>query len=324
MQVLYKSSQIRNTITELLRTSTGRRVVVVAFVGSDSEMYLPKPQGIELVCWPQPGSTNPNAIREFIGRGVAVSFAPLVHGKLYWTSDKGAVITSANLSKAAFGPSGQIEFGVFVEPGKVDINKVLQQIKARPASSKDLRNLEQAHHEHIKRNPSDTIRSARARDFNDWFRTEASIREQWKWLTFEYSGIKLSTTAKSLLKTEYGNTQCHSWISANRGDYQRNEWLLCLEEAPKRLGRVSWMFAHHVLRVPRSERKKLNDGFESQVLQVGPLNRYEQPPFSVAIGPVQRAIKNAYREAPPKGAKPSNRFINAIHRHYNELRKSNS
>jgi hypothetical protein len=316
MRILYTSSDIRKAIAKLLTTSNGRRVVISAFVGSGAEIYLPKPQGIELVCWPKAGSTNPNAIRELIRRGVKVLFADQVHIKLYWTSDRGAVITSANLSSGAFGAGGQIEFGVFLEAGKVDIDRVLQQVKAQPVSDKALLKLEREHHDYIKRNPTETIRVTKVRDFNDWF--ESVAREPWKFTKWDVAPIRLSSTAKRLLKEEFGNTTCNSWMAANWGDYRDNDWILRLRETSKRLGAASWMFAHRVVLVPKSERKKLNDGFEAQVLQVGSLGRYEQPPFSLRGKRIQQAIRKAYRDISPSGVRPSLPFIRAIHKYYNE------
>jgi len=316
MRILYTSSDIRKSIADLLTKSKGRRVVISAFVGSGSEIYLPKPAGIELYCWPKAGSTNPNTIHELIKRRVDVSFANQVHIKLYWTSDRGAVITSANLSTNALGSGGQIELGVLLDKGKVDIDRVLRQVKAKPVSDKALLNLEYAHHEYVKRNPNEKVRATKPRNFNDWFSSTA--REPWKFATWDLSDIRLSSNAKSLLKEEFGNTSCRSWMSADSGDYRDNDWILCVRETPKRLGKASWMFAHHVISVPKSERKKLNDGFATQVLQVGPLQRYEQPPFSLNDKKIQQAIQRAYRDTEQNGANPSRGFIRAIHRYYNE------
>lgn len=315
MRLLYTTADIKKTITKLLTQSKGRRVVISAFIGSGSEIYLPKPQGIELICWPKPGSTNPNTIRELMRRGVDVSFAPKMHIKLYWTSDKGAVITSANLSSSALGSGGQIELGAFLQPGQVNIDKVLSHIEAKPVSAKTLLNLEQAHHEYIKHNPGEPVRISRTRSFNDWF--ESKPREQWKFCVWDVVNIRLSSTAKNLLTEEFGSISCCSWMGVDDGDFSDNDWILHLRETPNRLGGVSWMFAHHVVPVPKAERKKLNGGFAAQVLQVGTLKRYEKPPFSLVGKKIQQSIRKAYRETQPNNSKPTVSFINAIHRYYN-------
>lgn len=287
-----------------------------AFVGSGSELYLPKPEGIELICWPKPGSTNPNTIRELIKRGVSVSFSSQMHVKLYWTLDKGAVVTSANLSSAALGSGGQIEIGIYVDSSAIDIEKVLRYAQPHPVNANSLRSLEFAHHEFIKKNPHEHIRTRKPRDFNAWF--DSVGREAWKFTTWDVGGINLSSNAKTLLKEEFEKKACNSWMSAGASDCHDNDWILCLRETSKRLGAASWMFAHFVVPVPTRERKKLNDGFPAQILQVGSLRNYEQPPFSLKSKKVQSAIKRAYKELRIEEPNPTRKFIEKIHKYYNE------
>src|SRR5690349_21276883 len=127
-QILYTSTDVRSAIIDVFRNSRGRRVAITAFVGNGVESYLPKPKGIELVCWPKAGGTNPEAIRKLIKLGVSVSFSPGLHMKIYWTEDVGAVITSANLSTNALGAGNLMEFGVLVPSKQIDINKLLRRI----------------------------------------------------------------------------------------------------------------------------------------------------------------------------------------------------
>ena len=35
-----------------------RRVALVAYVGGEAQAFLPDPNGLELVCWLQPGATD--------------------------------------------------------------------------------------------------------------------------------------------------------------------------------------------------------------------------------------------------------------------------
>jgi hypothetical protein len=315
MKILYTNADIRKKITEILAHSKGRRVVVSAFVGAGSEVYLPKPIGLELICWPQPGSTNPNTIRELMQRGVNVYFAQKMHIKLYWTSDLGAVITSANLSSNALGSGGQKELGAYLQPGQVNIKKVFSQIDAKPVTPKTLHNLELAHHEYVKHNPKEYITTSRTRNFNKWF--EQKPKESWKFTAWEPANIKLSSRAKDLLTEEFGNSRCHEWMSADKNDFKENDWVLCLRETSTRLGRASWMFVHHAIQVPIAQRKKCNDGFPVQIIQVSSLKHYEKPPFSLAEKKIQQAVKMAYRKVQPSDGKPGAAFINAMYRFYN-------
>src|ERR1051325_11165032 len=102
-KLLYKSSDVRKAIAQIFSLSKGRRVAITAFVGDGAEAYLRKPEGLTLICWPKAGGTNPNALRKLIKLRVQVYFADALHMKLYWTEDKGAIITSANLSTNALG-----------------------------------------------------------------------------------------------------------------------------------------------------------------------------------------------------------------------------
>jgi hypothetical protein len=81
-KVLYTSAEIRKAITQLFSSSRKRRVAISAFVGEDAEAYLPKPNGLELFCWPKGGGTNPNAIRKLRKLGVKVYFSRAVHMKV--------------------------------------------------------------------------------------------------------------------------------------------------------------------------------------------------------------------------------------------------
>jgi hypothetical protein len=310
MKVLYKTKNIRLAIVNLLSASKGDRVVISAFVGAGSEIYFPKPKNIKLICWPQPGSTNPNTIRELMKRGVNVYFANKMHIKLYWTSDKGSVITSANLSSNALGSGGQIELGVLLPPGLIDINKVITNIKPKKVTESELYKLETAHHEFLKHNPKSNIRSTIDRSYIQWI--ESQTPEKWKFEVWEVANIKLSTNAQNLLLEEYGSPKCEEWMSANKDEIIENEWILCLRETTKRLGNAKWMFAHHVVRVPIKERKSKNYGFPYQVLQVSPIRLYEKPPFSLNGKRIQKAIKKAYRDTEQENGKPKKKFLNSI------------
>ena len=103
VKLLYTSGEVRSAIQELFSFSQGRRVAISAFVGEGAGAFLPYPKGIELICWPQPGGTNPTGVRALMTSGVQVKFADRLHMKVYWAEGKGAVVTSANLSTNALG-----------------------------------------------------------------------------------------------------------------------------------------------------------------------------------------------------------------------------
>src|SRR4051812_26338296 len=111
-KILYTSAEVRKAIIDLFTGCKGRRVAVVGFVGDGAESYLPKPSGIELICWPKAGGTNPNVLRRLAKNKVIIRFADRLHMKVYWAEGTGSIVTSANLSANALGAGNLKELGV--------------------------------------------------------------------------------------------------------------------------------------------------------------------------------------------------------------------
>jgi hypothetical protein len=76
VKVPYTSAELRKTIKDVLSNPQpgDRRVALVAFVGGQAEAFLPDPEGLEIVCWFQPGSTSARARSPM---GVAIAGGPL-------------------------------------------------------------------------------------------------------------------------------------------------------------------------------------------------------------------------------------------------------
>lgn len=103
MKMLMTSNDVRKELTTLMAPSKRRRVAISAFVGKGARDYIPKPRGVELICWPRAGGTNPQELRRLKRGGVKIGFANLLHMKLYWAAGRGTLVTSANLSTNALG-----------------------------------------------------------------------------------------------------------------------------------------------------------------------------------------------------------------------------
>ena len=117
--MLYTSADVRRAVRQVLASSATERVVIVGFVGSTPESYLPNPRGIRLYCWDEP-PTNPEAIRRLMRLGVKCYFSSRVHMKGYWARDHGCVVASSNLSSQAMAGDKLLEAGVLLAPGVVD------------------------------------------------------------------------------------------------------------------------------------------------------------------------------------------------------------
>ena len=167
MTFLYRSHDVMKGIRELFSTGKGRRVALVGFVGDGAEAYLPKPKSLELICWPKAGGTNPKQIIALRKRGIKVQFASSLHMKVYWAEDKGAIITSANLSTNALGAGDLKEVGVGLCDTDVDIDKLIEIANPREVTKAELTRLAVQHKAYWIKNPPHTVRNQPDR-FPDW------------------------------------------------------------------------------------------------------------------------------------------------------------
>jgi hypothetical protein len=260
----------------MFENSKGRRVAITAFVGSGSDAYLRKPSGIELVCWPQAGGTNPDAIRRLIKLGVKVSFAKSLHMKVYWTADKGAVITSANLSKNALGAGNLMEFGVLVPSKKIDIDRLLKQIKPKEDIKSDLLKLDKAHREyHIvnRVRPEKTASPV----YPEWYAD--AYRKEWKIGFFAFYG-KFSQNSREMAKVEYNVSSPQTFISAPKGVFNKHEWLLTFTTKNNRPIDVSWLHVDYVIATDKKD-KAYDKDCPVQAVQVWTNDRYPAVPFTI-------------------------------------------
>ena len=81
-RILYTSGEVREAIVSLFEATSGRKVAISAFVGYGAEAYLGKIKGLELICWPKAGGTNPHALRKLISKGAKISFSDLLPSPL--------------------------------------------------------------------------------------------------------------------------------------------------------------------------------------------------------------------------------------------------
>jgi len=142
-KVLYTSSEIRNKVIEIMEDDSCKRTVVVAFVGDSAEHYLTNPNGMKLICWPKPGSTNPYELNRLKNKGVELLFCDNLHMKIYHSEKHGTVLGSANLSTNAIG-NGRLmllEAGVYLKPAEFDLKKVLNQLNHRKPLKRDWNDL---------------------------------------------------------------------------------------------------------------------------------------------------------------------------------------
>jgi hypothetical protein len=141
---LRDGQSIRKEVRRLFSEEKGRRVALVAFVGKSAEAYLPKPSGLELICWPQAPGTNPATITFLLKKKVDVRFARRLHMKVYWTESRGAVVASANLSTNAYGAGALHEAGVLLPSSAININSLLKSVAPQKVTTNALTKLRKA------------------------------------------------------------------------------------------------------------------------------------------------------------------------------------
>ena len=275
-KILYTSAEVRKAIIDIFSTSKGRRVAITAFVGSGAEAYLPRPKGIELVCWPKAGGTNPDALRKLIKSGVKVSFSDALHMKVYWTEDKGAVITSANLSTNALGSGNLREIGALIPSEQFDINKVIQQIKPRRVTKKELDQLEISHRAYYKVNKFKRAK-VDAPSFVMW--AEQPMRSEWRIGFWDEEG-KASLTTKNMLKKQYNISAPNDFIGCPLNTYKENDWVLNFYLKKNLPTYIGWLYVDFVAKMQQSD-EAYSPEYPCQAVQVWPNSRYPEPPFKI-------------------------------------------
>jgi phosphatidylserine/phosphatidylglycerophosphate/cardiolipin synthase-like enzyme len=191
MEILYTSGDVHKAIKKIFSSPCKRRVAVVAYLGVNAENYLPNPKNLEIVCCPEPGATSPRAVRALIDRGAIIQFSEGLHSKVYW-SNKGCVITSANISHRALGNAPQKEAGIFLDSSALDIDRLISESKPFKITQALMDKLEILDRKIKRVNELKTQNSTKTQ-FDDWY--NSPYREPWK-INWYDSEIALAKNAK--------------------------------------------------------------------------------------------------------------------------------
>ena len=106
-----------------LTQKSGKLDIAVAFIGADWWSLLSNFSGkTRVVCWLSSVNTNPYAVEDMLRRAnVQTRQHDSMHAKVYFAPRVGAIVGSANLSKAALNEldtAGQCEAGVLIRDRK--------------------------------------------------------------------------------------------------------------------------------------------------------------------------------------------------------------
>jgi hypothetical protein len=275
-KILYKSGDVYRAIQKLFSIAKGRRVAVAAFVGADAGDFLPNADGVEVFCWPKPGSTSAAGILKLQKRGAVVRLVDRLHSKVYWAEGRGAVVASANLSRSALGAKSLVETGVLLPEGALDIDKMLSQLKPRDVTSADLLKLRKATPIMRRGSRSGGI----AVSFTEWLKDGPA---NWKWGWYERNVENAnSTNAVAWAKDAFGVPEPHDTYFCGVKKVKPHDWLLVVrlgEKTPIR--KAEWVYVNHVVVVPPKEKRLYDRRWPRQAVQAQSLKSCPTPPFEI-------------------------------------------
>lgn len=276
MKVLYTSQSIRKAIVGLMAPGKARRVAITAFVGDGARAYIRRPKGVEIVCWPKAGGTNPLELRRLKKLGARIRFCDGLHMKVYWASGRGSVITSANLTTNALGSGGLKEIGVLLPDGALDIDAVLASLKTRPFNKADIEKLELAHRKLIRQQPHWGEKDPKV-DYTEWFNLPA--RSEWRLIGTEGYAV-FCQEAKAIMQRDFNRRSPVDYLTCRKHDYKQADWILHFELANKRSCNLKWMSVDFIAKI--SSKERIYDRyFPYQAIQAWPLRHYSRPPFAI-------------------------------------------
>lgn len=287
ISILYSSDKLRDRISSILVNPENdeRRVALVAYVGGQAQEFLPDPNGLEIVCWLQPGSTDHLTLTRLKERGARIYKSERMHMKVYWSSRRGCVICSANASGKALGGGIQKEAGVYLPPSTVDIEQLWEYARPTPIEDADLRHLEHENQRAPHHFPN--LTSEPPPDFLEWRRLFG--RPDWKLGTWEVSGA-LSTAAVDRAKKTYGVHKPFNYLYARDGELKDYDWVLSFKLPG--VTYIRWIKVDFIVPMSNDDDEFYAD-MPLQAVQVHRPNSY-RPPFradAAFSGAFKKAIK---------------------------------
>ncbi|HLW99799.1 MAG TPA: phospholipase D family protein [Candidatus Acidoferrales bacterium] len=317
-RLLPDGQSIRKEVRRLFNKEKGRRVALVAFVGKNAEAYLPRPKGLELVCWPQAPGTNPTTVGFLLKKKVDVRFAKRLHMKVYWTKNHGAVVTSANLSTNAYGAGALHEAGVLLPSTSIDIDALLEAVSPQKVTKSALAKLKRAAAATIRR----SLRPQEKRSFLDWL--SMVKRPRWLLCCINLHTSSPSQRLRDVAKEETGSSTVFDWVNCRKGELNPEDFALTLILGSSRGPVVSgWLYVHRVV-LPNRRDKRYNKDWPYEAGQLYRNSACPSQPFHID-GAFRRALRATYRELGKKADKvfsieitrsPGTKLLERLRKHY--------
>jgi hypothetical protein len=313
MKILGTSASIRRAIVTLMRPGRSRRVAVVAFVGAGARAFIPRPKGVEIICWPKAGGTNPLELRRLKKMGAKVRFADRLHMKLYWAAARGAVLTSANLTTNALGAGNLKEIGVLLPPDAIDIDDIIASLKSRRFNKGEMRKLEEMHRKINARQLRQSEKTERVQ-YLEWLSHPA--RSEWKLGWWDEFG-QVAKEVREIVRTDFNKRGPEHFISCRKKHYRQADWVLHFRLTSSGASAPKWMFVDFVVKVGRRDKRAYCAAYPYQAVQVWPPRHYPTPPFVItpAFSAALRAASFKYgveRIKNGRSTNPAERLLKMI------------
>lgn len=322
VRFLPNGQAIRREVQRIFKAEKGRRVALVAFVGKSAEAYLPRPKGLELVCWPHAPGTNPATVKLLINKKkVNVRFSRRLHMKVYWTQSHGAVVASSNLSTNAYGSGALHEAGVLLPSFAVRIDALLASVKPEKVTPAALKKLKREWLATKGKLPPGPPRQT----FGDWL--AAGKRPRWLLHCFDVVVAEsiASKHMRAVAKEETGSSKVVDSLYCRRGEIIPEEaFVLTVDVGSRRVPVIdTWFFPHRVVLVARGD-KKYDSRWPYQAGQLYSDRACPSKPFAIE-GAFREALRASYKELGDKAekefsiertARPSAKLLTLLEKHW--------
>lgn len=281
--VLFATGDIAHFVAHILNgPSTERRVALVAFVGRSPTRFADRLEGVEVVCWPAPGATSGDGVRELLKAGATVRFARGMHRKVYWSETRGALVGSANLSWSALGERANAEACVyFPNSAEVPIKEMLAGLQFDPEFESRLAELDRAPE------PKDRFGapSPPAVAFGEWCAAwldhddgRGPSPRPWKVSFWEDNKLEHSKSAKAVARERYRlELPADFTTAATRDTYEPGDWVLQIRLGRRGLSRPSWLRVQSVLKVSPREAGAYDEGYPFHAIEFDVGDRQPEP-----------------------------------------------
>jgi hypothetical protein len=288
MKILYSSAEVHDAIKDVLADPQpdDRRVALVAFVGGQAQAFLPNPEGLEVVCCLQSGSTDALTLNRLRKRNAKIYKSERLHMKVYWSSRRGCVICSANASGSALGGGNQKEAGAWFSPNVVDIDRLWDYTKPKLIEKGDLKRLARDAEKPGKRNANGS--EEMPPDFLEWL--TLSGRRDWKLGWWSEEATEFAEDAVEKAKQSYGVEEPNDFICVKQGQVQARNWLLKFRIPGETF--IRWSYVDFVIKVRPSDKGAFYKGYPFQAVQANPPRLYPRPPFKIG-----KAFCSAFKKA---------------------------